>query len=125
MSKTLYISQRVIVSYRTNSGNSKWKWPEVDGLQNFQGTLIHTAAWPKDFDYANKTVAVIGNGASGVQLLPAIQPGKPHKPRHEHRSCESDQHTQASRKSTISSAHQHGSHHHGAKPHFSLEEARC
>lgn len=55
---------------------SNWKWPEINGLNDFQGSLIHTAAWPKDFDYTDKTVAVIGNGASGVQLLPAIQPGK-------------------------------------------------
>lgn len=48
----------------------------MEGLHDFQGALIHTAAWPKEFDYTDKTVAVIGNGASGVQLLPAIQPGK-------------------------------------------------
>lgn len=59
------------------TGTSNWKWPEVEGLDDFKGSLIHTAAWPKDFDYTNKTVAVIGNGASGVQLLPAIQPGEP------------------------------------------------
>lgn len=58
-----------------DQGNSNWKWPDVDGLHDFQGTLIHTASWPKDFDYKGKTVAVIGNGASGIQLLPAIQPG--------------------------------------------------
>lgn len=57
-------------------GESNWKWPEVEGLNDFQGPLIHTAAWPKEFDYTGKTVAVIGNGASGVQLLPAIQPGE-------------------------------------------------
>jgi cation diffusion facilitator CzcD-associated flavoprotein CzcO len=56
--------------------NSNWKWPEVDGLDAFQGTLIHTAQWPKDFDHTGKTVAVIGNGSSGIQVLPALQPGK-------------------------------------------------
>ncbi|CAJ2501024.1 Uu.00g038770.m01.CDS01 [Anthostomella pinea] len=54
---------------------NNWKWPDVPNLKSFQGDLIHTAHWPKDFDYANKTVAVIGNGSSGIQLLPAIQPG--------------------------------------------------
>ncbi|KAI1773983.1 FAD/NAD(P)-binding domain-containing protein [Hypoxylon cercidicola] len=53
---------------------NNWKWPDIPGIQSFQGDLVHTASWPKDFDYSNKTVAVIGNGASGVQLLPAIQP---------------------------------------------------
>ncbi|PSR97543.1 hypothetical protein BD289DRAFT_458937 [Coniella lustricola] len=53
---------------------NNWKWPDVDGLDDFKGPLIHTAAWPRDFDYKGKTVAVIGNGASGIQLLPTIQP---------------------------------------------------
>lgn len=46
------------------------------GLAFFKGQLIHTANWPKNFEYRDKTVAVIGNGASGVQIVPAIQPGK-------------------------------------------------
>ncbi|KAH6650113.1 hypothetical protein F5144DRAFT_597601 [Chaetomium tenue] len=54
---------------------NNWKWPEVDGLDAFQGSLIHTAQWPKDFDHTGKTVAVIGNGSSGIQVLPALQPG--------------------------------------------------
>jgi cation diffusion facilitator CzcD-associated flavoprotein CzcO len=58
------------------TAGSNWKWPDVPGLQDFEGDLVHTAAWPKNFDYKNRTVAVIGNGASGVQLLPAIRPGK-------------------------------------------------
>ncbi|KAF9879820.1 phenylacetone monooxygenase [Colletotrichum karsti] len=53
---------------------NKWKFPDVDGISDYEGTLVHTANWPKDFDYANKKVAVIGNGASGVQILPAIRP---------------------------------------------------
>ncbi|KAI0874121.1 hypothetical protein GGS24DRAFT_490247 [Hypoxylon argillaceum] len=53
---------------------NNWKWPEIPNLESFQGELIHTANWPKDFDYANKTVAVIGNGSSGIQVVPAILP---------------------------------------------------
>ncbi|KAJ1331135.1 hydroxyversicolorone monooxygenase [Microdochium nivale] len=53
---------------------NKWKWPEISGLHSFAGDLIHTAAWPEKYDYTNKKVAVIGNGSSGVQLVPAIQP---------------------------------------------------
>ncbi|KAI0483227.1 hypothetical protein GGR56DRAFT_663768 [Xylariaceae sp. FL0804] len=53
---------------------NNWRWPDIPNLKSFKGTLIHTASWPKDFDYTNKTVLVIGNGSSGVQLLPAIQP---------------------------------------------------
>ncbi|EAQ92674.1 hypothetical protein CHGG_00909 [Chaetomium globosum CBS 148.51] len=54
---------------------NNWRWPEVDDLDAFQGSLIHTAQWPKDFDHTGKTVAVIGNGSSGIQVLPALQPG--------------------------------------------------
>lgn len=53
---------------------NNWKWPEVNDLHEFTGDLIHTAAWPKDYDLKNKTVVVVGNGASGIQVLPAIQP---------------------------------------------------
>ncbi|KAL9944486.1 hypothetical protein ACHAQF_006586 [Verticillium nonalfalfae] len=53
---------------------NKWKWPSVPGVKDFKGTLVHTAAWPENFDFKDKTVAVIGNGASGVQVLPAILP---------------------------------------------------
>ncbi|OAA54251.1 Flavin monooxygenase-like protein [Niveomyces insectorum RCEF 264] len=54
---------------------SHWKWPDIPGLHAFQGTLLHTAKW--DYDTANlkdKRVAVIGNGASGIQLVPNIYP---------------------------------------------------
>ncbi|OTB07611.1 hypothetical protein M426DRAFT_317915 [Hypoxylon sp. CI-4A] len=53
---------------------NNWKWPDIPNIKSFQGELIHTASWPKDFDYTNKTMAVIGNGSSGIQLLPTIQP---------------------------------------------------
>ncbi|KAF3803376.1 FAD-binding monooxygenase aflW [Colletotrichum gloeosporioides] len=53
---------------------NKWKLPDVEGISDYQGTLIHSANWPKNFDYAGKKVAVIGNGASGVQIVPAIRP---------------------------------------------------
>jgi cation diffusion facilitator CzcD-associated flavoprotein CzcO len=53
---------------------NNWAWPDIPNLQDFQGTLVHTANWPKDFDHKGKTVAVIGNGSSGVQLVPEIQP---------------------------------------------------
>jgi cation diffusion facilitator CzcD-associated flavoprotein CzcO len=53
---------------------NNWKWPKVADRSKFQGKLLHTAAWPKDADndLDGKTVALIGNGSSGVQVLPAI-----------------------------------------------------
>ncbi|KAF4629540.1 hypothetical protein G7Y89_g8604 [Cudoniella acicularis] len=55
-------------------GTCNWKWPEIQGLHDFKGDLLHTANWPKDYEYAGKRVAVIGNGSSGVQVVPALQP---------------------------------------------------
>ncbi|KAH7152645.1 hypothetical protein EDB81DRAFT_647222 [Dactylonectria macrodidyma] len=57
---------------------NNWKWPEIPGLHDFQGDLVHSANWPEKFDYAGKTVALIGNGSSGVQILPEIQKNAKH-----------------------------------------------
>jgi len=49
------------------------KYPEIEGLyETFGGDVIHTAKWPSGFDLTGKRVAVIGNGASGQQLVPNI-----------------------------------------------------
>ncbi|KAF7323243.1 hypothetical protein HMN09_00105100 [Mycena chlorophos] len=53
---------------------NNWKWPSIDGLHSFKGTLCHTARWPKDLSVTDKRVAVIGSGSSGIQILAAIQP---------------------------------------------------
>ncbi|KAJ2900297.1 uncharacterized protein MKZ38_002515 [Zalerion maritima] len=53
---------------------NKWKWPDVPGREDFKGRIFHSADWPQDLEYRGKTVAVIGNGSSGVQIVPAILP---------------------------------------------------
>ncbi|PYI11759.1 putative monooxygenase [Aspergillus sclerotiicarbonarius CBS 121057] len=45
---------------------------KMPGVEDFQGEIIHTARWRHDVDLTNKHVAVIGNGASAIQLVPAI-----------------------------------------------------
>lgn len=50
-----------------------WKWPKIEGLHNFQGILMHSAAWDQEVDWAGKTVAVIGTGSSSIQIVPQIQ----------------------------------------------------
>lgn len=50
-----------------------WKWPEVDGLHDFEGPLMHSAAWNHDVDFDNKTVGVIGTGSTSVQIVPQLQ----------------------------------------------------
>jgi cation diffusion facilitator CzcD-associated flavoprotein CzcO len=50
-----------------------WKWPHIPGRDLYSGTMVHSAAWPdQGLDLKGKTVALIGNGSTGVQILPAI-----------------------------------------------------
>ncbi|KAH0365395.1 flavin-binding monooxygenase, partial [Aureobasidium melanogenum] len=49
-----------------------WKWPAIPGLQGYKGTLLHSAAWDTTTDLRGKNVGLIGNGSSGIQILPAI-----------------------------------------------------
>ena len=51
---------------------NKPKMPTVEGVDSFVGESFHTAAWPENFDLAGKRVAVVGNGASAMQVVPAI-----------------------------------------------------
>lgn len=48
--------------------------PEFKGLSDFKGSAFHTARWDKSFDLAGKNVAVLGTGASAIQVVPAIAP---------------------------------------------------
>ncbi|HHL52267.1 MAG TPA: NAD(P)/FAD-dependent oxidoreductase [Flammeovirgaceae bacterium] len=48
--------------------------PDIPGREQFQGESFHTSQWNHDFDYKGKRVAVIGTGASAVQVVPAIAP---------------------------------------------------
>jgi len=48
--------------------------PKIDGLGDFAGTTMHTARWDHDVDLRGKRVAVIGTGASAVQVIPSIAP---------------------------------------------------
>ena len=49
-------------------------YPDIKGISEFRGELFHTARWNHDYDLAGKRVAVIGTGASAVQVVPAIAP---------------------------------------------------
>ena len=49
------------------------KYPDIAGLQDFEGTCAHTAAWPEGLDLTGKRVALIGSGASAMQVGPAIR----------------------------------------------------
>ncbi|OAG37828.1 hypothetical protein AYO21_07934 [Fonsecaea monophora] len=56
---------------------NNWKWPDIEGRENFEGRMVHSARWDptltsetmKDLD-----IALIGAGSTGIQILPQIQP---------------------------------------------------
>ncbi|WP_314413034.1 flavin-containing monooxygenase [Streptomyces kroppenstedtii] len=50
------------------------KVPDVPGLDTFPGKVFHSARWDHGYDLRGKRVAVIGTGASAIQIVPAIQP---------------------------------------------------
>jgi cation diffusion facilitator CzcD-associated flavoprotein CzcO len=51
---------------------SQPRLPDIEGVNDFAGTVIHTAKWDDEADLAGKRVAVIGTGATAVQLIPQI-----------------------------------------------------
>ena len=54
--------------YRHNQGfTPKWK-----DMEKFKGEIIHTEEWPKEYDYKNKNVIVIGSGATSATTIPAM-----------------------------------------------------
>ncbi len=46
--------------------------PDLAGLEDFDGPLFHSARWPDELDLEGKRVAVVGTGASAMQIVPAI-----------------------------------------------------
>jgi 4-hydroxyacetophenone monooxygenase len=48
------------------------KLPAIEGRDTFAGGVLHSAQWDPSVDVRGKRVAVIGTGASGIQVIPAI-----------------------------------------------------
>jgi cation diffusion facilitator CzcD-associated flavoprotein CzcO len=48
--------------------------PELPGLERFRGNAFHTASWNHSDDLSGKRVALLGSGATAVQVVPNIQP---------------------------------------------------
>jgi cation diffusion facilitator CzcD-associated flavoprotein CzcO len=49
------------------------KLPRIPGIDRFEGTAFHTAAWNHDHDLSGERVALIGTGATAVQVAPRIR----------------------------------------------------
>jgi cation diffusion facilitator CzcD-associated flavoprotein CzcO len=46
--------------------------PDIRGIDTYRGHKIHSARWDHDYDFAGKRVAVIGTGASAIQIVPEL-----------------------------------------------------
>ncbi|MEX2195418.1 MAG: NAD(P)/FAD-dependent oxidoreductase [Thermoleophilaceae bacterium] len=55
-------------------GLSKPQVPAIPGLERFEGRWFHSAEWDHGHDLTGRRVAVVGTGASAIQIVPAIQP---------------------------------------------------
>lgn len=47
--------------------------PNYPGIEDYRGHMRHSSNWDPKFDPTGKRVALIGNGASGIQILPPLQ----------------------------------------------------
>jgi cation diffusion facilitator CzcD-associated flavoprotein CzcO len=55
-------------------GLTQPKRPDIPGLGDFDGPVMHTARWDHRVELSARRVAVIGTGASAVQVVPSIAP---------------------------------------------------
>ncbi|KAH7141809.1 hypothetical protein EDB81DRAFT_884867 [Dactylonectria macrodidyma] len=62
------ITKSRYVVFATGTTNKPYI-PEFPGLDAFSGRVIHPAAWPEDVDLKGKKIGIIGQGASGLQIL--------------------------------------------------------
>ena len=46
--------------------------PDFEGLDDYEGTVVHPQHWPEDLDYTDQRVVVIGSGATAVTIVPAL-----------------------------------------------------
>jgi cation diffusion facilitator CzcD-associated flavoprotein CzcO len=47
-------------------------FPEIRGIDSYRGHKVHSARWDHDYDFTGKRVAVIGTGASAIQIIPEL-----------------------------------------------------
>ncbi|CAF3264857.1 unnamed protein product [Rotaria sp. Silwood2] len=63
---------RIVVAATGPLSNASYP-TDIPGIDQFQGQMCHTAEWDKTIDFKNKRVAVVGTGASAIQVVPEIQ----------------------------------------------------
>lgn len=60
--------------YRHSRGHT----PEWEGMDDFEGRIVHPQTWPEDLDYTGKRVLVVGSGATAATVIPAMAPDCEH-----------------------------------------------
>ncbi|KAJ7103195.1 FAD/NAD-binding domain-containing protein [Mycena belliarum] len=75
---------RADVLFTGMGGLSRWKWPDIPGLQSFGGKIVHSAKWETGEgdpaspwedtvrSWKDKKVGVIGVGSSAIQIVPSL-----------------------------------------------------
>lgn len=48
--------------------------PQYPGLETYRGRYFHSAEWDSQYDFQGKRIAVIGTGASAIQIVPSLAP---------------------------------------------------
>ncbi|KAM7196083.1 FAD/NAD(P)-binding domain containing protein [Rhypophila sp. PSN 637] len=48
-------------------------WPDIPGLDKFEGKLMHSGQWDTSYDFRNKKIGIVGNGSSAIQIIPKLQ----------------------------------------------------
>lgn len=74
---------RCVISLRSIAGqgyynHTKPNVPTWEGMSDFKGTFVHAQLWPKDLDYTDKNVVVIGSGATAATVVPNMAPKVKH-----------------------------------------------
>jgi len=65
------VTARFVISSVGGYVNAKNK-VDIDGIDEFEGTILRPNAWNDDYDTRGKRIAVIGTGSSGVQIAAAL-----------------------------------------------------
>ncbi|MDQ3953955.1 MAG: NAD(P)/FAD-dependent oxidoreductase [Actinomycetota bacterium] len=61
-----------------NGGLAEPAQPDFPGIDSFEGAVFHSANWNSSHELRGRPVAVIGTGATAVQIVPSIQPEVEH-----------------------------------------------
>ncbi|KAF2263232.1 FAD/NAD(P)-binding domain-containing protein [Lojkania enalia] len=69
--EVIHDEAEILITARGNLNNPAW--PEIDGLKDFEGEVMHSAKWNEEYDFTNKRIGVIGSGSSSIQIVPSLQ----------------------------------------------------